>query len=263
MPGASAEQEPNRVAIVGGGGAAGDGIGNGRAAALLLARRGASVVVVDRKVALANATVAMIEAEGGTAMAMEADVTSGDDTAAVVTATVERFGGLDWLVNNVGVGSQGSVVETEPAMWERVMKINVSSIYHLSRAAIPAMIERGGGSIVNVSSISALRPRGLTAYSTSKGAVMTLTTAMAVDHGPDGIRVNCVVPGPVATPMAGVDDMDPERRERRRLASVLNIEGTGWDVGNAVAFLLSDEARYITGQNLTVDGGTTLVGPDR
>jgi NAD(P)-dependent dehydrogenase (short-subunit alcohol dehydrogenase family) len=120
-----------------------------------------------------------------------------------------------------------------------------------------------GGAIVNVSSISALRPRGLTAYSTSKGAVIALTRAMAVDHGPDGIRVNCVAPGPVYTPMVYSRQMSAAARDARRRASVLGIEGTGWDIGYAVRFLLSAEARYITGQTLVVDGGTTLVGPAR
>ena len=124
------------------------------------------------------------------------------------------------------------------------------------------MIERGGGAIVNVSSISALRPRGLTAYSTSKGAVIALTKAMAVDHAADGIRVNCVAPGPVFTPMVS-GDMTEERRAQRVKATPLGIEGTGWDIGHAVTFLLSDAARYITGQTLVVDGGVTLQGPER
>jgi NAD(P)-dependent dehydrogenase (short-subunit alcohol dehydrogenase family) len=145
-----------------------------------------------------------------------------------------------------------------------VMQVNVESMYLAARHAIPAMVETaGGGAIVNVSSISALRPRGLTAYSTSKGAVIALTRAMAVDHGRDGIRVNCVAPGPVYTPMVSSRGMSEAAREGRRRASVLGIEGTGWDIGQAVRFLLSDHARYITGQTLVVDGGATLVGPAR
>ena len=114
-----------------------------------------------------------------------------------------------------------------------------------------------------MSSISALRPRGLTAYSVSKGAVIALTKAMAVDHGPQGIRVNCVAPGPVYTPMVYTHGMTEQARDTRRQASVLKREGTGWDVGSAVRFLLSDQSRYITGQTLVVDGGATLVGPSR
>src|SRR5204862_121964 len=121
----------------------------------------------------------------------------------------------------------------------------------------------GGGAIGNVSSISALRPRGLTAYTASKGAVIALTRAMAVDHGGEGIRVNCVAPGPVYTPMVYAGGMSPAARETRKNASVLKQEGTGWDIGHAVRFLLSDYARYITGHTLVVDGGTTITGPER
>jgi NAD(P)-dependent dehydrogenase (short-subunit alcohol dehydrogenase family) len=252
-----------KVAIVTGGGAAGEGIGNGRAAAILLARAGARVVVVDRDGALAKRTVEMIAAAGGEGVAFAADVTRAADCAAMVEAALERFGRLDLLDNNVGVGSRGSVLDESEESWRRVMQINVDSMFLAARHAIHAMRRSGGGAIVNVSSISALRPRGLTAYSVSKGAVIALTRAMAVDHGPDGIRVNCVAPGPVYTPMVYAGGMTDTARERRRKASALGIEGTGWDVGHAVRFMLSDCARYITGQVLVVDGGTTLTAPER
>jgi len=253
-----------KVAIVTGGGAADDGIGNGRAAAILLARAGARVFVVDLDRARAERTVAMIADEGGPASAFVADVTDESQARAMVEAAVAQFGRLDCLDNNVGIGGRGSVVEMTPRDWHRIMQINVDSMFMASRHAIPAMKETArGGAIVNVSSISALRPRGLTAYSTSKGAVIALTRAMAVDHGADGIRVNCVAPGPVYTPMVYSRQMTPAAREARRKASVLGIEGTGWDIGYAVRFLLSAEARYITGQTLVVDGGTSLVGPAR
>ena len=253
-----------KVAIVTGGGAVGDGIGNGRAAAILLARAGTRVLVVDCKIELAERTVAMIAEEGGEAVAFAADVSDEAQAEGMVMTAVERFGRLDFLDNNVGIGSRGSVLETGPSDWRRVMQINVDTMYLASRHAIPAMIKTaGGGAIVNISSISALRPRGLSAYTTSKGAAIALTRAMAVDHGKDGIRVNCVAPGPVYTPMVYARGMSAEGRDQRRRASVLGIEGTGWDVGHAVRFLLSDHARYITGQTLVVDGGATLVGPAR
>lgn len=252
-----------RVAIVTGAGAQEDGIGNGRAAAILLAAAGARVLCVDRDVGLAERTVAMIGEAGATAHALEADVTVAADCEAMVDAALSRWGRLDILDNNVGIGSRGTVVEEEPERWRRVMEVNVDSMFHASRAAVPAMREAGGGAIVNVSSISALRPRGLTTYSVSKSAVIGLTRAMAVDHGPEGIRVNCVAPGPVYTPMVYGRGMAPEARERRVRASVLGVEGTGWDIGHAVRFLASDQARYITGQVLVVDGGTTLRGPER
>jgi len=253
-----------KVAIVTGSGAAGDGIGNGRAAAILLARAGTRVLVVDRQRDLAQRTVEMIAAEGGTAAAFATDVTDDAQCAAMVAEAVTRFGRLDFLDNNVGIGSRGSVVDEKPEVWRRVMQVNVDSMFLAARHAIPAMMRTaGGGAIVNVSSISALRPRGLTVYTTSKGAVIALTRAMAVDHGPDGIRVNCVAPGPVYTPMVYAGGMTDQARRQRQQASVLRREGTGWDVGHAVRFLLSDHARYITGQTVVVDGGTTLVGPAR
>ncbi|MYE12121.1 MAG: SDR family oxidoreductase [Gammaproteobacteria bacterium] len=252
-----------KVAIVTGAGAREDGIGNGRAAAILLAAGGARVLCVDRDVALAERTVAMIRDAGGTAEAFEADVTRAADCEAMVEAAVSHWGRLDILDNNVGIGSRGNVVEEDPARWRRVMAVNVDSMFLACRAVIPALREAGGGAIVNVSSISALRPRGLTTYSVSKSAVIGLTKAMAVDHGPEGIRVNCVAPGPVYTPMVYGRGMAPEARERRVRASVLGVEGSGWDIGHAVRFLASDRARYITGQVLVVDGGTTLRGPSR
>jgi NAD(P)-dependent dehydrogenase (short-subunit alcohol dehydrogenase family) len=255
-----------KVAIVAGGGAAGDGIGNGRAAAILLARSGAKVFVVDREIALAKRTVEMIEAEGGAAAPHAGDLTDEAQCKAMVDAALSTFGRLDFLDNNVGIGSRGTVVEEPPETWRRVMQVNVEVMFLTSKHAIPAMTRTAGkGAIVNISSISALRPRGLTTYSVSKGAVIALTKAMAIDHAKDGIRVNCVAPGPVYTPMvyARGNGMNESAREQRRKASPLQIEGTGWDIGRAVRFLLSDDARYITGQTLVVDGGATLRGPDR
>ena len=252
------------MAIVTGGGAAGAGIGNGRAAAILLARAGTRVLVVDRQADLAQRTVDMIAEGGGEAEAFEADVTESDQCEAMVAAAVERFGRLDFLDNNVGIGSRGSVVDEEPRRWQLVMRVNVETVFLASKYAIPAMIDTaGGGAIVNVASIAALMPSGLTAYATSKGAVISLTRAMAVDHGRQGIRVNCVAPGPVYTPMVAAPGMTDELRDARRNASLLGVEGTGWDIGNAVRFLLSNHACYITGQTLVVDGGTMLRGPRR
>ncbi len=232
----------DKVAIVTGGGAAGDGIGNGRAAALLLARAGTRVIVVDRDVALAKRTVEMIEAGGGQGLAFQADMTRASDCAAVVEAAMDRYGRLDYLDNNVGIGSRGSVVDETEESWRRLMNVNVDTMFLAAKHAIPAMRRTGGGAIVNVSSISALRPRGLTAYTVSKGAVIALTKAMAVDHGPEGIRVNCVAPGPVYTPMVYQRGMSPAARDRRRTASALKVEGTGWDIGHAVATPAGQEA---------------------
>ena len=254
----------DKVAIVTGGGAADNGIGNGRAAAILLVRAGAKVLVVDRDLTRAERTVSMIIAEGGNAVAACYDVTGSAQCAAMVEDALSRWGRLDCLDNNVGIGSKGTVVEETEENWAHVMHVNVDTMFLACKHAIPAMIRTtGGGAIVNVSSISALRPRGLTAYTVSKGAIIALTRAIAVDHGADGIRANCVAPGPVYTPMVYAGGMSEQARDTRRRASVLKREGTGWDIGNAVRFLLSDQARYITGHVLVVDGGATLVGPNR
>jgi len=253
-----------KVALISGGGAADDGIGNGRAAAMLLARAGTKVLVADRDLKSAERTVEMIAAEGGVGAAHVGDVTKEVDCKALVDAAVDRWGRLDFLDNNVGIGSRGSVVDEEAEQYRRVMQVNVESMFLLSKFAIPAMIKTAkGGAIVNISSISALRPRGLTTYTTSKAAVIGLTRAMAVDHGRDNIRVNCICPGPMYTPMVYARGMSEEARARRIRASVLKQEGTGWDIGHAVKFLLSNYARYITGQVLVVDGGVTLRAPER
>jgi NAD(P)-dependent dehydrogenase (short-subunit alcohol dehydrogenase family) len=252
-----------KVAIVTGAGSRAEGIGNGRAAAILFAREGAKVLIVDQHREAADATQAMIASEAGEAAVFIADVTQSEDCRAMVNDAVRRWGRLDILDNNVGIGSRGSVVETDQAHWEQVMNVNVMSMVLTSRHAIPAMARTGGGVIVNISSISALRPRGLTAYSTSKGAVIALTRAMAMDHAAQGIRVNCIAPGPVYTPMVYAAGMSEDVRERRRRASPLGIEGTGWDIGYAALFLVSDEARYITGVVLPVDGGVTIASPAR
>lgn len=252
-----------KVAIVTGAGSRGDGVGNGRAAAILFAREGARVLLVDQNAEAAEATRVTIAGEGGEAAGLAADVTSSDQCRAMVEEATRRWGRLDILDNNVGIGGRATVVEVEEAEWDHLMRVNVTSMMLASKHAIPAMARGGGGAIVNISSISALRPRGLTPYSVSKGAVIALTRAMAIDHAAQGIRVNCIAPGPVYTPMVYAGGMSEDLRERRRRASPLGVEGTGWDIGHAALFLVSDEARYITGVVLPVDGGVTLTSASR
>ena len=258
---------PNRlqdkVAIITGAGSRAEGIGNGRATAILFAREGAKLLLVDRDLGAAQATLELIRAEGHDALIHTADVTNSEDCAGAVRAAVDRWGRLDVLHNNVGIGGRGTVEQVSEEDWELVQRVNVTSMMLMAKYAVPAMRASGGGAITNVSSIAALRPRGLTAYSVSKAAVATLTQALAVDHGADGIRANCIMPGPVYTPMVYAAGMSAELRERRRNASLLKIEGEGWDIGWAGVFLASDEARYVTGVILPVDGGVTVRGPDR
>jgi NAD(P)-dependent dehydrogenase (short-subunit alcohol dehydrogenase family) len=258
-----------KVAIVTGAGSSGPGIGNGRATAVLFAREGAKVVLVDSHIERAQETLELIakEREGpvdSVAFAIEADVTSAADCERVVDETVSRFGRLDVLDNNVGIGMGNvSVVTVTEDAWDRTMTVNVKSMVLMSKYAVPAMQRGGrGGSIINISSLSALRPRGLTPYTTSKGAVIALTKAMAVDHAADNIRVNCIAPGPVYTPMVA-RGMTPEMRALRAKTAPLAFEGNAWDVAWAAVYLASDESRWVTGIVLPVDGGLSLVAPAR
>ena len=251
------------VAIVTGAGSRGPGVGNGKAAAVLFAREGARVLLVDSVLARAEETQTMIRDEGGDCLAMEANVTSSEECKAMVDAAVQRYGRLDILHNNVGIDPGiVSVVDVDEATWDETLDVNVKSMMLTSKHAIPVMAANGGGSIINISSISALRPRGLTPYTVSKGAVIALTKAMAVDHARQLVRVNCIAPGPVYTPMVA-EHMTEERRAQRAKASPLGVEGTAWDIGYAALFLASPEARWITGQVLAVDGGRLVGGADR
>ncbi|KAI1841925.1 hypothetical protein JX266_011895 [Neoarthrinium moseri] len=231
------------VTIVTGAGSRMDGeIGNGRATAILLARQGARVALVDFNPTWANETKRMIDKEGGVSEVVQADVTVEESCKAAVAKTVQLYGTVHILVNIVGVGgAMGDATKLDVDAWERDMRINVTSMMLMSRYAIPEMRKNGRGSIVNMSSVSGLlggNPSLL--YPTSKGAVIQMTRAMAAQHGPENIRVNCVCPG------------------MRINQNLLKQEGTGWDVGYAILFLCSKEARWITGMIMPVDGG---VGP--
>ncbi|KAK3653513.1 hypothetical protein LTR22_011187 [Elasticomyces elasticus] len=258
-----------RVAIVTGAGSLNEGIGNGRASAILLAEAGCNVVCVDLKVELAERTVAMIEKDGlGKAIALKANVVNESECKQAVETTVKHFGRLDILVNVVGIGGAlGTAKDVDMVEWAKGMEINVASMVMMSKYAIPAMEKNDGqwrGSIVNLASVAGIRggnPHLL--YPTSKGAIVNMTRAMSHQHAQEGIRVNCVCPGMVYTPMMYGPGMSEEARESRKNRSLLKTEGTGWDVGAAVRFLAGDEARWMTGVILPVDAGATVaVGSD-
>ena len=249
-----------KVAIITGAGSSGAGIGNGKATAVLFAREGAKVLLVDAAKDRAEETRAMIQEEDGVASVFQADVTSLEECRQMVEAAIDRYGRLDILDNNVGVSQRGTVVEVSEEDWDRVMTINIKTMMLASKAAIPRMIETGGGAIINISSIAGLRAHSSTPYSTSKAGVIGLTMSMAADHGQDNIRVNCIAPGLVYTPMVA-PRMDSDLREHRRASAPLATEGTAWDIGNAALFLASDEARWITGVVLPVDAGLLTTTP--
>jgi NAD(P)-dependent dehydrogenase (short-subunit alcohol dehydrogenase family) len=248
-----------KVAIVTGAGSRGEGIGNGRATAVLLARHGAKVTVLDQVAEWAERTADMIREEGGTCQVVLADVTKPADCEAAVRRTVEAWGRLDILVNNVGIlGPTGTAVEVDPEAWDQAMRVNLTSMVLMAKYAVPEMARAGGGAIVNLSSFAGLFG-GFPSlfYPTSKGAVINLTRAMAAHHAHQGIRVNCVAPGAVYTPMVTDGGMSEELREARRNRSLLKTEGTGWDIGNGVLYLVSEQARWVSGIVLPVDAGTS------
>jgi NAD(P)-dependent dehydrogenase (short-subunit alcohol dehydrogenase family) len=245
-----------KVAIVTGAGSRGPGIGNGKAAAILFAREGARVLCVDQALPRAQETVAVIRAEDGDAEAVAADVTRADDCRGMVEAAVARWGGLDVLHNNVGIESRKDLLETTETEWDQVLEVDLKSVFLATRAAVPAIIARGGGSVVCVSSIAGHRGHGRTAYAAAKAGIEGFVRSVAVQLGPQGVRINAIAPGTVWTPM--VDGLGPEARERRRKASPLGTEGTGWDVGWGAVYLASDESRWVTGQVLVIDAGLTV-----
>lgn len=249
-----------KTALVTGAGSQGTGVGTGKAIAITFALEGARVCLVDREAERAHETLREIEINGGAAFVATADVTNSADCAATVAATLERFGRLDILVNNVGIGVGGGRVEQlDEATWSRVINVNLTSAILMSKHAIPALIATRG-SIVNIASVAALRSHGGgVAYSASKAGLIAATRDLAVMYGREGVRANVVAPGHIFTPL--VEGMlDSQAREVRRKVAPLGIEGDAWDVAAATLFLASDEARFITTTCLPVDGGVVEVG---
>lgn len=254
-----------KVAIVTGAGSSAEGIGNGRAAAILLARNGAKVALLDFNEASAAETARMIADEGGEeTIVLQADVTDVASCQSAVRTTVDRWGRLDILFNNVGTSRvPGTAVDVDLEAWDRGLRLNITSMMLMVRFAVPEMIKSGGGSIINNASITALHgghPNLM--YPTTKAAVVNMSRTMAGQHGGDGIRVNAIAPGFVYTPVVYGNNRLPEGvREQRREAGVLKTEGTGWDVGYGVLYLASDEARWVTGQTLAIDAGASTISP--
>jgi NAD(P)-dependent dehydrogenase (short-subunit alcohol dehydrogenase family) len=239
-------------------------MGNGKATAILFAREGAKVLCVDQVLGRAEETVGLIAQEGGVASAFAADVTKRGDCATMVSAAIERYGRLDVLHNNVGIGSVQGIRDITEGEWDRTMAVNLKSMLLTIQAVIPRLEEAGGGSIVNVASIAGLRyaGAGIGAYSASKAGIVGLTISAAGQLGEKRIRVNAIAPGLVYTPFVA-QFINDAARERRRRGGLIPDEGTGWDVGWAAVYLASDEARWVTGQVLVVDAGLTITTRDQ
>lgn len=257
-----AERLKGKTAIVFGAGSSGPGWGNGKAVAVAFAREGAQVACVDRLAEAAEETAAIIAGEGGSALAIAADVTDQGSIEAAVAAVLARFGRIDILHNNVGMTHMGGPVELSEADFQAAIDLNLGSVFRCSKAVIPHMLAGGGGAIVNISSLAAIRWVGYPyfAYYATKAAVNHATVALAMQYARQGIRANCIMPGLMDTPLiykqiSGQYGSVEEMVAARANSVPLGRMGTAWDIANAAVFLASDEAQFITGVCLPVDGG--------
>jgi NAD(P)-dependent dehydrogenase (short-subunit alcohol dehydrogenase family) len=254
----------DKVAIVAGAGSIAEGWSNGKATAVLFAREGAKVFAVDRDLAAANETCDIIRSEGGECTAHQCDVSAAAEVEAMVAACVAAYGRVDVLFNNVGMQVVGGLLEVKEEDWDRLMAVNVKSMYLTCRAVIPHMLRQGGGSIVNNSSTAGIRfTYANVAYSASKGAVKQLTQNIGVQYAARGIRCNCVMPGYIATPritdrLRRSNPGNYERKiEERRKAVPSGQLGSAWDVAYGVLYLACDESRFVNAAELVIDGGQT------
>jgi NAD(P)-dependent dehydrogenase (short-subunit alcohol dehydrogenase family) len=257
--------EGKKAIVVGAGQSPGETIGNGRAMAILFAREGAEVMCVDSRIESAQDTVDLIAGDGGRASAFRADVTRWAECASIAAEGKARMGRIDILVNNVGTGRGDKpphAIEEED--WDRIMDVNLKSMTATIRHVLPIMREQKSGAILNISSLAAVAGHHMVTYEVSKMAVNRLTSVAALNGAKYGVRCNVIMPGLMDTPMAigGISaarGVDPEKLRAERAARVpMGHMGTGWDTANAALFLCSDEARFITGIALPVDGGMSV-----
>ncbi|HSV79429.1 MAG TPA: SDR family oxidoreductase [Ramlibacter sp.] len=258
-----------KVALVFGAGCTDEGLSNGAAVAVAYAREGAKVVAIDVNLAAARRTAELIRRDGGQALEVVADVTSSTEVHAAVQSGLDAFGKLDILHNNVGINSPGGPVEMDEDTWDKVILTNTKSLFLTCKAVIPVFIRNGGGAIVNISSIAGVTYYGrpAIAYSASKAAVNQFTRSIAAQYGPDNIRCNAIVAGLIDTPRSASQlrarwEGDEVSMRRQRAESVpLKRLGTPAELANTSVFLASDEASYVTGVVMAVDGGLTCAVP--
>ena len=254
-----------KVAIVTGAGSIGPGMGIGKATAICFAREGARVMLVDLNGDAAGETKKFIDEEGNECVVFQADVSNASDCREIMEECIQRYGRIDVLDNNVALGAAGGPVETSEKDWDRVMDVNLKSMYLTTRHALPHMEKQGSGSIINISSIVAIRAQAspLLAYAVSKAGVTALTREIAIQYAKQGIRANVILPGLIKTPRvefyykkAWGGDIE-KIWEKRDAMSPTGKQGDPWDIAYAALFLASDEAKYINGVTLPVDGGIT------
>jgi NAD(P)-dependent dehydrogenase (short-subunit alcohol dehydrogenase family) len=252
-----------KVAIVTGAGTSAPGVGTGKAISVTLAREGASVLLVDMFPERAEETLGLIEEVGGTGHVFKADITRSPECETMVRAAVERFGGVDILVNNAAITRHVSILETTDELYESVVGVNLRGAFMSSKYAIPEIVKRGGGSIVNIGSVAGIRDSGSShpAYASSKAGLLGLTVDLAGEYGRSNVRVNAVLPGMILTPMAQSVNARGAGSANLTGVNFLGRRGDAWDIANAVLFLCSDEAAYITGVTMPVDGGATMGMP--
>ena len=243
----------------------GAGSGIGRACAVNFAAEGASVVIVDVNQAAADAVVEEIASAGGQAVAVLADVSKAADAQKIAQQAVARFGGIDCLVNNAGIQTYGTVVDTDEELWDRTLNINLKGVFLVSKFCVPEIAKRGGGAVVNMGSVQGIRTqRNVAAYTATKGAILALTRTMALDHAAQNIRVNAVAPGSVDTPMlrwaAGLFEPDnPEGLiDEWKTLHPLGRVARSDEIAQVVMFLASEQASFVTGATIVVDGGLSI-----
>lgn len=252
------ERLKGKAIIAMGAGTKGEGIGNGRAAAIQFAREGGLVLCVDQDESAAATTVEMITDEGGIAVSYSADITNARECQGTVRACIKEFGKLDVLLNNVGVPSQMEIVDTSEETWTQIFDVNLKGMFMMCKQAIRAMIEGGGGSIINVSSLASLRSFPDASYVSSKGAVNALTIYIAGRYGRHNIRANVLLLGFIDTPLARPAWENENIREVNLRQVPMRRFGSPYEVATAAAFLASDEASYINGAIIPIDGGLSI-----
>lgn len=253
-----------KVALVFGAGSCGPGWGNGKAAAVAYARAGASVIAVDLDIDRANETQSIIEQEGGHCLAIAADVTRASDIEAAVAKAISAQGRIDILHNNIGIGDMGNPIDLSEEVWDKINATNLKSVFLTCKYVLPIMIQQQAGVITNISSVASIRVRSaeLITYNVTKAGLNHFTTTIAVGYGNQGIRANTILPGLMNTPMIyqvkelmAQFDSEEGMVRTRDAQSPTGKMGDAWDIAHAAVFLASDEAKYINGVRLPVDGG--------